>query len=312
MTARLPDAPAPVPVSEGGPRFAEPMLVAMRDPATDRFVLEWAAERAASLRVPLTLLHAVADPSLFPPGGSFGDAVIAGRELIAREAQRIVRRHDGLQIGTYLHCGDVVEALLGLAASSPLIVVGADRKDPARDEFKGSVAVQVALNSTAPVVVVPPHQDAEAAAGQNRGGVVVGVDGSEVSHDALSRAGEEARLMMTTLTVVTALGSRPERMTVSASTMLQQVRERYPELPVNWIVDDIRSPVQALRHHGTGSDLLVIGRHGSGARAGMSLGSVTHTLLLEPPSPTLVLTRHEPEPPAAAAPGPGQGGTPGR
>ncbi|MFJ6003802.1 universal stress protein [Arthrobacter sp. NPDC092385] len=298
MTTLLPEVKAEAPAI----RQAEPMLVAMRDPATDRFAVDWAAHRAASLNAPLTLLHAIADPSLMPPGISYGDEVIAGRAMINREAERVTHRYPCLRVGTYLHCGDVVEALLGLSASAPMIVVGADRKDPASGEFKGSVAVQVALNSSTPVVVVPPGQVHLPVTGENPGGVVVGVDGSEVSHAALTRAAEEAHLITTSLTVVTALGASPERMAVGASTMLLEVRERYPHLSVSWIVDDLRTPAQALALYGAGSDLLVIGRHGSGARSAMSLGSVTHTLLLEPPCPTLVVTRREPEPRVGATP----------
>lgn len=291
MKTLLPDVGAEAPSIQQ----TEPMLVAMRDPVTDRSAVAWAAHRAASLNVPLTLLHAVADPSLMAPGTSYGDEVIAGRAFINREAERVVRYYPGLRVGTYLHCGDIVEALLGLSASVPMIVVGADRKDSATGEFRGSVALQVALNSSTPVVVVPPGQTYLPTAGDDEGRVVVGVDGSEVSHVTLIRAAEEAHALGESLTVVTALGPSPERMAVGASTMLLEVRERYPHVPVNWVVDDIRSPVQALRFYGAGSDLLVIGRHGSGARSAMSLGSVTHTLLLEPPCPTLVLTHREPE-----------------
>ncbi|MBG6226066.1 nucleotide-binding universal stress UspA family protein [Arthrobacter sp. CAN_A2] len=292
MTTVFPDATAIKPSVQR----SEPMLVAMRDPAADRTAVEWAAARAAALDAPLTVLHAIADPSLMPPGRLYGDEVIAGRVMVSREASRVSHRYPGLRVSTYLHCGDVVEALLGLSTAAPMIVVGADRKDPSSGEFKGSVALQVALNSATPVAVVPPGYGYQTGSGQARGGVVVGVDGSDVSRIALMRAAEEAQSAGMALTVVTALGSSPQRMAVGASPMLLAVRTRYPDLIVSWIVDDLHTPVEALALYGAGSDLLVIGRHGSGARSAMSLGSVTHTLLLEPPCPTLVLTRRELEP----------------
>lgn len=291
--------------------YREPMLVALRDPATDRSALDWAADRAVSLNAPLTLLHAIADPALMPPGTSYEDEVTAGRALAGHEAERLVHRCPRLRIGTYLHCGDVVEALLGLSAAAPMIVVGADRKDPVSGEFSGSVAVQVALNSSTPVVVVPPRQASSPIAGEDKGGVVVGVDGSDVAQGALMSAAGEADLLVAPLTVVTALGSSPGRMMVGASSMLMDVRGRYPRMSVNWIVDDLRGPAQALARYGVGSDLLVIGRHGSGARSGMVLGSVTRSLLLEPPCPTLVVTRREPGQPADM-PAQGQDRTPCR
>ena len=292
MTTVLPEAKATKPSVQG----SEPMLVAMRDSSADRTAVEWAAARAATLGAPLTVLHAIADPSLMPPGRRYGDEVIAGRVMVSREASRVAHHYPGLRVSTYLHCGDVVEALLGLSAAAPMIVVGADRRDPSSGEFKGSVALQVALNSVTPVAVVPPGCGYRTGAGQARGGVVVGVDGSDVSRAALLRAAEEAHAAGMVLTVVTALGSSPQRMAVGASPMLLAVRTRYPDLLVSWIVDDLHSPVEALALYGSGSDLLVIVRHGSGARSAMALGSVTHTLRLEPPCPTLVLTRRELEP----------------
>ncbi|MHA7282843.1 universal stress protein [Arthrobacter sp. TMS2-4] len=292
MTTVLPEATATTPSVQR----PQPMLVAVRDPAADRTAVEWAAARAAAFGAPLTVLHAIADPSLMPPGRVYGDEVIAGRVMVGREASRVAHRHPGLRVSTYLHCGDVVEALLGLSVAAPMIVVGADRRDPLTGEYKGSVALQVALNSATPVLVVPQAYAYGTVSSQAGGGVVVGVDGSDMSRAALLRAAEEAHAAGVALTVVTALGSSPQRMAVGASPMLLDVRTRFPDLLVTWIVDDLHTPVEALALHGAGSDLLVIGRHGSGTRSAMSLGSVTHTLLLEPPCPTLVLTRRELEP----------------
>ncbi|THJ64627.1 universal stress protein [Arthrobacter echini] len=282
--ATTPDPGTEQPVA--GPE--EPMLVAVRDPDGDRAVVDWAAARAASLSAPVTVLHAVADPGLLPPGSSFADEVKRGRELIGREASRVVGEHPDLRVGTYLHCGGIVEALLGLAATAPMLVLGADRKDAASGEFKGSVALQVALNSSAPVVVVPPTD--HAAAGSKPGGVVVGVDGSGMSRSALLRAAEEAARTGTTLTVVTTVGAAAEA-SLAEPEMLAGVRAQFPGLEVRWTVDDVNGPVRALSLQAAGAALLVIGRHGSGARSAMSLGSVTHKLLLDPPCPTLVITR---------------------
>lgn len=270
-----------------------PMLVAVRESVADRSAVDWAARRAESRAVPLTLLHAVPDPSLMPPGTAYEEVVSAGRELLNREAARVTLEHPGLRLATYLYCGDVVEALLGLSAAAPMIVVGADRRDLRTGEFKDSVALQVALNSSAPVVVVPPAYT-YGPANQDKGGAVVGIDGSGMSQVALIRGAEEAHSAALHLTVVVASGSLTERMEVTASTMLQDVRVRYPHMRVSWIVDDAHSPVQLLNAYGRGSDLVVIGRHGTGARSGMSLGRVTRKLLLDPPCPTLIVTRRQP------------------
>ncbi len=287
MTTVLPESVPVLPPT----RRPEPMLVALRDAVSSRSAVEWAASRAVAQGVPLTLLHAVPAPSLIPPGTSYGDVVIAGRNLISQESKLLARSHPRLRISSYLHCGDVVEALLGLSESVPMIVLGTDRRNPDSGDFAGAVAVEVALNALTPVAVVPASYAYTSKADHGRGGVVTGVDGSEVSRAALLLAAEEASRTGTFLTVVTVLGATPEPMAVSASAMLVEVRNRFPGVLVSWIVDDVHRPDQALDLYGTGADLLVIGRHGAGARSARSLGSVTHALLLEPPCPTIVVPR---------------------
>ncbi|MDQ0734877.1 universal stress protein [Arthrobacter agilis] len=271
-------------------RRPEPMLVGLRDAVSSRSAVQWAASRAVAQGVPLTLLHALPAPELVPPGTSYGDVVARGRTLVNQEAGLLARSHPGLRISASLHCGDVVDALLGLSESVPMIVLGTDRRNPAGGEFTGAVAVEVALNATAPVAVVPASYAYTSMTDHSRGGVVAAVDGSEVSRAALVLAAGEASRTRSSLTVVTVLGVTSGPMAVSASVMLVDVRNLYPGLPVSWIVDDEHRPDQALHLYGTGADLLVIGRHGAGARSARSLGSVTRTLLLEPPCPTVVVS----------------------
>lgn len=310
MTASW-DGPVTAPRSDKRNR---PIVVAVRDTATGGPAVLWAARRAESLGVPLTLVHAVPDPALMPPGSPYGDVVVGGREVLRAEANRISADFPALHVGTYLHCGDVVEALLGLAAESPLLILGSDRMDAVSGEFRGSVSLQVALGSRVPVVVVPSDYgrvpDAErtidatieGTTDATTGGVVVGVDGSSLAGIALLRAADEAHAMGTTLTVVSAPvhGSGVQQAQVmqeGSSALLLDVRARYPHLGVRQVLDEVHDAAQALAHHGAGADLLVIGRHGRGARTGMYLGSVTHTLLLHPPCPTLIVPDPGPVPP---------------
>ncbi|WP_167134101.1 universal stress protein [Arthrobacter sedimenti] len=152
MTASW-DGPVTAPRSDKRNR---PIVVAVRDTATGGPAVLWAARRAESLGVPLTLVHAVPDPALMPPGSPYGDVVVGGREVLRAEANRISADFPALHVGTYLHCGDVVEALLGLAAESPLLILGSDRMDAVSGEFRGSVSLQVALGSRVPVASYLP------------------------------------------------------------------------------------------------------------------------------------------------------------
>ncbi len=270
------------------------ILVAVRGSSVLNPSLEWAGRRARSTGVPLTLAHAVPGADLIPPGTCYAEVVAAGRALLQSEATRLSAKFPALRVGTYLHCGDVVHALLGLSVDASMLVVGADRMNTLTGVFQGSVAVEIALGSLAPVLVIPTgHRENGGRNGMPQGHVVVGVDGSVEGNAAVSRAAAEAHRLGAALRVVAAV--RPEaplseRESIETSALLVDIRSAYPTLTVNWIVDVLRPPARALVRHSRDAALLVIGRHGRGARPGMGLGSVTHTLLLRPPCPILVMT----------------------
>ncbi|WP_104181226.1 universal stress protein [Arthrobacter sp. B0490] len=303
--------PAAVPlltaIQPGDPAAPRPVdrraiLVAVRGATCLNPSLEWAARRARSADLPLTLVHAVPAADSVPPGTCYADVVAAGRRMLQDEATRWSTRYPTLRVGTYLHCGDVVHALLGLSADASLLVLGADRMNTLTGVFEGSVAIQVVLGSLAPVLIIPAgHRDSGDRNGTAHSHVVVGVDGSEESYAALARAAAEAHRSGAALRVVAAVkpGSpSSDALAASAPGMLRSVHAAYPSLGVSWIVDVLRTPARALMRHSRDAELLVIGRHGRGARAGMGVGSVTHTLLLRPPCLTLVITS-----PGRAAPG---------
>ena len=130
---------------------------------------------------------------------------------------------------------------------------------------------------------------------------MVGVDGSPESLTAVQVAAVEADRVDRQLTVVTSLTDATTEDDPATTSALEQLSSAYPGLAVSRVVDRERTPVQSLLSQAAGAFLLVIGRHGRGARPGMLLGSVTHTVLLAPPCPTLVITPHLL--PASALPG---------
>lgn len=273
-------------------REPRPVLVAVREASSVNPALEWAARRAQDSDRVLMLVHAVPSADLMPPGTRYGSVIDRGRALLQAEALRLEARSPGLRTSTYLHCGDVVHAVLGLSAGASLLVVGADRMNTGRGVFQGSVAIEVALGSAAPVLIVPLGHRGAGQNGAGPGHVVTGVDGSAESHEALRRAAFEANRMRTPLRVVEAIRpSSPvtEARTPSSSAILIALRSAYPALRVSWIVDTVHAPARALARHSRDASLLVIGRHGKGARTGMKLGSVTHAILLRPPCLTLVI-----------------------
>ncbi|MHA7285484.1 universal stress protein [Arthrobacter sp. MDT3-44] len=274
-----------------------PILVAVRGASSLNPALEWAARRARDTDRALMLVHAVPSADLMPPGTRYEPIVERGEALLQAEAARIEARLPGLRTTTYLHSGDVIHALVGLSAGASLLVVGADRMNTQTGVFQGSVAIEVALGSGAPVLIVPPGHRGGGQNGTGPGHVVTGVDGSAESYEALRRAAFEANRMRTPLRVVVAVRpSSPvdEARTVSTSAILAALRTAYPSLIVSWIVDTVHAPARALARHSRDASLLVIGRHGRGASSGIGLGSVAHAVLLRPPCLTLVIPSPNP------------------
>ncbi len=234
-----------------------------------------------------------------PAGTRYADVVAAGRRMLQDEAARWRTRFPTLRVGTYLHCGDVVHALLGLSADASLLVVGEDRVNTLTGPFQGCVALQMVLGSLAPVLIIPiGHRDGGDKNGTAHGHVVVGIDGSAESFSALTRAAAEAHGSGAALRVIAAVKPGPkasESLTISPPRVLRAIHAAYPSMGVSWIVDVLRPPARALVRHSRDADLLVIGRHGRGAGPGAGVGSVTHTLLLRPPCLTLVIGLPEPE-----------------
>ena len=64
--------------------------------------------------------------------------------------------------------------------------------------------------------------------------------------------------------------------------------DRYPDLVVHQQLVQSQ-PAQALLDAAKGARLLVVGSRGLGGVARMLLGSVSHTLVLHPPCPVLVM-----------------------
>ncbi|MHA7293461.1 universal stress protein [Arthrobacter sp. HLT1-21] len=284
-----------------------PIIVAFRDRATGPPLLRWAVQRSLLTGQHVTVLHAIPDQSLVLPveagGTPYGSLIAAARQTLDDESRLVCAEYPDAHVTANVHCGDIVDALVSLSEDASLIVVGADRVDGHTGQYLGSVGQQAALGSAAPVAVIPRQSSIGAVHDDGApdvvrtGTVVVGVDGSLESDAALRVAAAEAsrsRLLLTVVTSAKAPDTPGDPAGHSRSSALADVKEQYPQLTIVREIDDQRTPVQSLMFHAAGADLLVIGRHGRGARPGILLGSVTHTLLLNPRCPTLVVTRRSP------------------
>lgn len=136
--------------------------------------------------------------------------------------------------------------------------------------------------------------------------IVVGVDGSEASKDALRWAARQARLTGSELRAVcawqmpTAYGWAPDFSNVDFAAEARKGLENTldetlgadPGIPV---VTDVRPghPATVLIDASRGAAILVLGSRGHGAFAGMLLGSVSHHCAQHATCPVLIV-RHEP------------------
>lgn len=163
----------------------------------------------------------------------------------------------------------------------------------------GSVTVQVAARATSPVLVVRGEPRAD-------GPVVVGVDGSQLSTEAVAFAFEEAARRDAPLVALHAwLFPTPvgpgdilplvydldavegeEERTLAES--LAGFAERYPQVQVRHRV--VRgAPARVLVEASKSAQLVVVGAHGRGALGGLLLGSVSHAVLHHGHSPLAIV-----------------------
>ncbi|MER6096478.1 universal stress protein [Streptomyces sp. NPDC001728] len=260
--------------------------------------LVWAADEAVRRGLALRLVVAV------PPahGGFWYDALARQSALRIRadsaiaDAEDLVRGlHDGLRIATERVNGVPATVLCDMAAHAALVVVGSRRLARAAEVLsESSVAVPLTARAACPVVVVraPEHTTVPPPT------VVVGVDGSEASRDAVAFAVEEASLREARLRAlwvwprsVLAHDDGEEGLDERRRLLAESVAgwaERYPDVAVSREV--LRGhPVEQLALASRESLSLVVGRRGRGGYSGMRLGSTVHGLLHRAPCPVITV-----------------------
>lgn len=212
----------------------------------------------------------------------------------------VVARFPGLNVTTTAVSGPVGYELEEGADPNDLVVVGASHHEGAAGFWLGSTPRFLVRHSACPVVVV------RGAATRGRPDrVVVGVDGSATSRDAVTWAADEADVFQTTLHVVhgwwypyadafVGPSSLKDLTRVDAACVLEQAvelaRERCGAEVTSELVE--RGPVAAILEAVHDGDLLVLGSHGRGALAAGLLGSTVNSVLDRSAVPVVVVRRH--------------------
>lgn len=261
------------------------------EPTEAHPALAWAVERARATAADLKLV-AVVDPK----AEGLDAHAIAPLEALAAPL-----RATGLAVTVeVIDDRHVDRALPDAATDAALLVIGTDHVPGSRRE-RGHLSRHLVSHAHCSVAVVPDLDQA-----QRREGVVVGVDGSDVSHRALAFAADEAARLRETLTIVSTWMPVPVSLDVNmtydptpydlqapteafAQTAVDEARTRHPGLDVRTLVAEGDAAI-AITDASTSARLTVVGTHGRSGLARLLLGS-TSTAVLENATAVTVAVR---------------------
>lgn len=275
-----------------------------------RAAVEHAAVLAGRRHLPLRLVHAF-EPSQFalrpmPSWAAEVEGAVrnSAERLMEDTLSGLARDHPGLPVSSRLQPGSAVVTLLEESRSAACVVVGSRGSGDFVDLLIGSTTLHVASQAHCPVIAVPAPTDGSAPIH----GVVVGVDGSPDSEDAIDVAFQLAAETHEPLRAVhawtdpallapgamlplvydPALVIEEERLVLAEA--MAGWSEKYPDVAVDQQV--VRGhPVATLVRAGAEASYLVVGARGRGPLRSMLLGSVSHGVLHHADGPVVVVRR---------------------
>lgn len=277
----------------------KPIVVGINGSAGSEAALTWALLRASRDKLPVILLYAVDDRWLSPDFQYQEMVRESGMELLEQAQASARTQAPDVAVEVQLRHGSAGGALREASKEAAMVVVGAHNRrwldgGPLTDR-----ALQVVAASDSPAAVIPPTP---ATAGQ---GVVVGVDGSKESLQAVSfaaaeadRAGDELTVILAVRRPVKTIENRPsirglaeavideDRIVLAES--VAGLGDKYPDLVIHQRLETETDPPKALVSAAGEARLLVIGSRGRGGFSRLVLGSTAHAVLMDVPCPTVV------------------------
>ena len=267
--------------------------------------VRWAAAEARSAQCALSLVHTVEWPLVsFPvPAGLRADWTQHMHEqgprwlLEAQEAAELAA--PGVPTQVHLFTGDPRTTLITEAEHARELVVGSRGLGGFSRMLLGSTSAAVAQHAPCPVVVVVHGQ------GNPAGPVVVGLDGSTASEQALGYAFQAAARAGAAVWAVHAwddLGLLHSPMAPAEAVPVDQIeaaaqrmlaeqlaswQEKYPDIVVEREVIRER-PAAALIELGRRARMIVVGSRGRGGFARLLLGSVSQAVVRYASCPVVV------------------------
>lgn len=272
--------------------------------------VRWAAQEAGRRKLGLQIVHGVRVAELYYGGGLAGPAKLidslreAGERVLA-DAEQLARDVvKDLSVYTEMPTEPPVPLLIDLSGEARMVVVGHSGRSAFTGMLVGATAATVASHAHCPAVVVRPRRDSGEL--PVSGPVVVGIDGSPNSEQALAAAFEEASLREAPLIALHAwsdvtyddfygasrLPSPWEAIRDEEERLLAQRlagwQEKYPTVEIRRELLRDR-PRHALLAQSEQAQLLIVGSRGRGGFTGMLLGSTSQALIQHAQCPVLVV-----------------------
>ncbi len=279
--------------------MSEVIVVGVSGAPVSARVVDWAMTRAAerSQRVELVSVVGGAIGTL-GEGGPLAEATAASRSFL----EDYVRLHADwdVEVSVRVEVGNPVERLVSASEDAALLVIGSDYQGGSSPSVRGFHGVRITAGAHCPVVVVPDFDPAD------RQGVVVGVDGSEISESALRFAAAEADrsdeplMAVSVWTPLTAPGyglvgySQPYLDNMQTATeeilaiALAGLSTDYPDLTIVPVVES-GYPSRVLDELAATARLCVVGSRGRGAIRRFLLGSISQEVIAHPATVTAVV-----------------------
>lgn len=289
------------------PHWPGPVVVGIDGSESALRAVRWAAAEATRHRVGLRILHAIGVPDFFP-----GGAVSPSTELfhllendsstVLLEAERVaVEAEPAIDVTAKSTTDPPVIALIEASRASRCVVLGGSGRGAFAGLLLGSTTVTLAAHAHCPVVAVRGTGEPEPGAS-----IVVGVDGSDLSDQALGCAFEQAAFRQVRLVAVHAYTDADAKQVFSEARMahdweplseaearvlserLAGWSERYPDVTVDRDLVQAK-PRQRLLEWSQRASLVVAGSRGRGGFSGLLLGSTSQALLHHAECPVMIV-----------------------
>lgn len=288
--------------------------------------VEWAADAAHRRGAELRLVCAWMLPIEtmvgvdLPPQSFYDSQRLWAKSVLRKESARVARVHPDVVTTTALCREFPLVALRTHSAHALMTVVGAQGSTAMAGLLMGSVAQRLVTHGAGPVVVVhrPRPESSDRIVGSFAGPVVVGLDGSTASDDALAFAFEEASFRGVPLFAIHAWDGAPEENVLVPYLSVDDITDiglkearglaeqltgwsaKYPDVAVQQHVlrgKPIKSLLDFCAAHERMSAppaLIVVGSRGHGGFLGMLLGSTSQALAAHAVNPVCVVHGRRP------------------